>query len=172
MTPSYQPDAFSHILTPAEFTRWADSLRWVRKTPRRRELFMHDPAQVAIGLRYSYTPRNTYTSEPADPIVLRIMRELNERNGSKLNVCFLNRYDSERDGLAWHADDEETLDDEQPIEVVSFGASREIQTRKKGHKGAALPECRWTLAHGSRFTMPPGFQDTDDHQIPGAQEPT
>lgn len=136
-------------------------------------MFLHDPAAIAMPLSYSYGPRNTYASSPMEPagLVLRIMRSINIKLGSNLNVCFLNRYDHERDGLAWHADDEESLDDSQPIPVVSFGAERYLHTREKGHKGGALPEDRYKLGHGSQLTMPPGYQETHDHQIPGGTEP-
>lgn len=171
--PTYHAEAYSSWLEVDKVDQWADSLRWVRKTPRRRELFQHDPLVFDSPIVYSYAPRNTYTSEPMAlrGLIESIMRDLNRKLGSNLNVCFLNRYDNERSGLAWHADDEESLDDSQPIVVVSFGAAREIHTRVKGHKGAALFENRYKLAHGSRFVMPPGYQDTHDHQIPGHTEP-
>ena len=184
--PIYIPNYAS--TAPHELQTWADSLRWVRKSARRRELFMHDPSQVAGPLRYSYVPKHTYFSQPADDVVDSVMRAINadvqissqlgmgadEFNPSlpaplALNVCFLNRYDNARQALGWHSDDEDSLDDSQPIAVVSFGAARAIHIRAKGAKGPATE--RYMLEHGSLFVMPPGHQETHEHSIPGHTEP-
>ena len=39
--------------------------------------------------------------------------------GVAYNVCFLNRYDDQRNHLGWHADDSPEMDHDHPIAVVS-----------------------------------------------------
>lgn len=178
-SPLYIPARYAQIVPESGVVDWADGLPWERHTHRRRELFTHDQNVVPLPLVYSYTKKNRYTSRAMSPVVARILAELNgdgalaAQLGMKrpidLNVCFLNRYDNDRNGLGWHADDEPALDDEQPIVVVSFGATRALGIRPKGSKGAAT--ATFMLEHGSILVMPPGFQETHEHQIPGHPEP-
>lgn len=49
---------------------------------------------------------------------------------------------------------------------VGGGAEREIWWKPKAHKGEVPREWRQTLAHGSLFVMPPGFQREYLHRVP------
>ena len=82
------------------------------------------------------------------------------------NVCFLNRYDDEKNALGWHSDDSPDTSDAHPISVVSFGEPREIWWRKTGTKGIVPESNRKLLEPGSLFVMPPGFQSEFEHRIP------
>lgn len=81
-------------------------------------------------------------------------------------MCFLNRYEHERNGLGWHSDDSPDTSDAHPISVVSFGEPREIWWRRIGEKGTVPESNRKLLEPGSLFVMPPGFQSAFEHRIP------
>lgn len=143
---------------------------WKRATEARAEAFMA-PTPVA----YTYGKgkgERTYASGPfcagVDVALKLVNAELAIRGWGPLNVCFLNRYDNERDHLGWHADDHEGTDHTRPIAVVSFGAAREIWWRPNGATGEAPADCRQLLSNRSLFIMPPGFQSTHQHRIPKA----
>ena len=71
-----------------------------------------------------------------------------------------------RNGLGWHSDDSHSIDHNEGIAVVSFGAEREIWWKMKGEKGVVPDSNRRVLKNGLLFYMPPGFQDTHLHRIP------
>ena len=141
-----------------------DGVNWLSETKMRKECFMADFDVEYTYLDYSGAP--TYKSEGFHPIVKEILERVNERLGTSLDICFLNLYMNSRNGLGWHADDSHTIDHNEGIAVVSFGAEREIWSKLKGEKGVVPDENRRVLENGSLFYMPPGFQDTHLHRIP------
>lgn len=160
MKPSYTqhyvgfPDLlFEHLL----------KLDWLNVTEARREYFMSD-----IPRSYNYGKagfEREYNSNLYTPHVKEVLNTLN-LGGMAYNVCFLNRYDHQRQHLGWHADDSPTMDRLHPISVISLGAEREIWWRLNDQKGIVPEENRQLLHFGSLFVMPAGFQDTHQHRIP------
>lgn len=106
------------------------ALEWLTKRTARHEYFM---SQTPTEYSYGNTGMGEehYTSKPFTSEVLKLMFKLNEDLGSNFNGCFLNKYDSEKQHLGWHADDFEGMDPNQPIAVVSLGAEREIWLKKQ-----------------------------------------
>lgn len=134
---------------------------WVNVTEAREECF-----QAGVqGLAYTYgggVGARTYTSVPWTPTVEWIFHDIGA--DKETDVCFLNLYRSETNALGWHADDSTEVDQTHPIIVVSFGVTRDIWFRPKGHKGGHTH--KQTLEPGSILTMLPGMQHAWDHRIP------
>ena len=151
--------------------RLLDEVPWLRVADTRSEFFMAD-AEVS----YTYgrgRGERTYTSQPYCAGVRELRDRLNEELARgcfyPLNVCFLNRYDHEREHLGWHADDHPGTDHTRPIAVVSFGQARKIQWRLTSQaNGLPFPGevHEELLEDGSLFVMPPGFQQQYQHRIP------
>lgn len=163
MTPSYFKE-FSKF-APVDALAQLLALPWLAVTPARKEYFMSD-----VPRKYTYGRdefARTYESNPFSDLVHRYRLVLNVP-GVHYNVCFLNRYDEQRNQLGWHADDSPEMDHDHPIAVVSFGAEREIWWRKKDEGGVVPAAQRQVLHHGSLFVMPAGFQQTHQHRIPKA----
>lgn len=159
MKPEYTPDAFALTLDVT-----AD-VPWLSRTSARRECFMAlKPSSYTYG---SGGGVRTYESIEMAPWVFDVMMAL----GGSYNVCFLNRYDVERDALGWHADDSDGTDLEHPIAVVSIGEPREIWWRRKGEPGIVPLDQRQLLDSGSLFVMPAGFQSLYEHRIPKGSRP-
>lgn len=140
------------------------SLEWLDVTEARREYFMS-----GVSRKYTYgkgVGERTYDSKDYSPTVLGIQNKLNAEFGTDYNVCFLNRYDSQKQHLGWHADDSPEMDKSHPIAVLSFGAEREIWWKLQEATGVIPPENRQVLHHGSLFVMPAGFQEKYYHRIP------
>lgn len=137
---------------------------WVSATESRYECFM------AHGGPMTYTygvgkGERTYASVPPTPFISAVFDTFQEL-GYDFNVCFLNRYDSEKQALGWHSDDSPGMSHDHPIAVVSYGQPREIWWREIGQKGVIPAEQRRLLENGSVFIMPAGFQRTHQHRIP------
>lgn len=160
-----KPDYYSRFIDkPDEILEHLLQLNWIDVTEARREYFMSDVPRTyqygkGVGVR-------EYHSEPYSEIVEDIQHRLNYAFNCGYNVCFLNRYDHQRQHLGWHADDSTSMDGDHAIAVVSFGAEREIWWKLQTEKGKVPPENRQKLGHGSLFIMPPHFQETYYHRIP------
>lgn len=163
-----------------EFLRWDEDhgdifkclmgLDWLQATETRKEYFMSD-----ISREYAYGSGDgirTYKSKEYHPVVKNIQRYLNDIiPNCNFNVCFLNRYENERNHLGWHSDNSPELDQTNPIAVVSLGCDREIWWKPIGEKGEIPQKQRQLLEHGSLFIMWAGFQDLFVHKIPKNSSP-
>ena len=139
-------------------------LDWLEATEARREFFMAtEPIEYKYGKGIN---ERSYIAAPFSEEVTLIRDELNIGFGTNYNVCFLNRYDTQKNQLGWHADDSPSMDLSHPIAVVSFGAEREIWWKEQSYKGEIPPENRRRLQSGSLFIMPLGFQELYYHKIP------
>lgn len=145
-------------------------LEWLTKRTARHEYFMADKDR-----EYVYGNKGTgdekYFSKPFSKEVNSLRQWLNIDLGTKFNVCFLNKYDDDKQHLGWHADDFEGMLQDEPIAVISFGAEREIWVKRKEETGTVPPEQRIKLQEGSLFLMPVGYQDTHFHRIPKHDRP-
>lgn len=165
ISPIYVENVFSEI--PLEVV--LGTTPWIEVTSARLECFMSNSKDT-----YTYGSGKgirTYTPVPFSRVVTDIMMMLNApptkgATSFNYNVCFLNRYDTSKNQLGWHADDSLGMDHDHPIAVVSFGQAREIWWKENEQTGEVPPERRQLLKHGSLFEMPAGFQKTHQHKIP------
>lgn len=136
------------------WTRFEGVPRW--------ECWMNDfgrPYSYGAGSNY---PGRTYQAVPWDREIRLIRDSLRMAIGVHFEGCFLNRYNTEKDALDWHADNDPGIDHTKPIAVVSLGDSRLISVRsndKSWHN-------TYMLNSGSLFLMPPLSQFTHQHKIP------
>ena len=147
------------------FKELMEEVLWESRTPARSECWMNP-----LGTPYTYGQgegERTYEAREVHPVVGGIFWRLFEEYDIKLDACFLNRYDDQRQALGWHADDSPEIDDTRAIAVVSLGAERDIMFRRKDK--SELEKLR--LAHGSLLIMHPGMQRTHDHKIPKHDQP-
>lgn len=160
MTPTYASD---FIANPDELFAHLMCLPWLEVTEARKEYFMSDePRSYVYGKGIG---QRLYHSQPYTPEVSAVQDILND-NGNGYNLCFLNRYDHQKQQLGWHADDSPEMNHAHPIAVVSLGEPREIWWKRKGEQGVVPASNRKLLEHGSLFVMPAGFQRDHLHRIP------
>lgn len=152
-------------------TLW-DELSWERRPDAPRREYWTNP----YGRSYTYgrgAGERTYESSPSHPVI-NIGRTLIETDhGVELEGCFLNGYETSRDWLGWHADDDPRIDHSKPIAIITVGQARAIQFREvlvpadKGvTKGEYGPVQEQMLENGSLCLMAPGMQQTHQHRIP------
>jgi alkylated DNA repair dioxygenase AlkB len=160
----YIPGYVPKEIADAEFERLWNTIDWERRDGApRREYWQND-----YDLPYTYGSGNgvrTYEAKPWDAFVDLCRQQQNSENGWKLDCCFINGYETEKDALGWHADDSPEMNPEQPVTVISLGEERNIMFRPVGSKDPTeIQTVR--LGHGSLLIMPPGFQQTHQHKIP------
>lgn len=141
---------------------------WEQKTSARLEAFWSK-----LDRPYTYGQgrgERTYHPSPF-PEWMSILNDYVEHHTDcTYDLCFLNRYDSEKQHLGWHADDSPEQDMDCPIAVVSFGAEREIWFRENGARGEGSAT-KLLLSNGSILIMHPGMQQTHQHRIPKHPQP-
>jgi len=138
---------------------------WLSVQARRKECFMaHEPTQYKYIEGVPDAP--VYESVSYHITVQYIEGVINKAYGYNLNMCFLNYYENQKQALGWHSDNSPLINQKQPIAVVSLGEPRELWVRPIGYKGEIPDKYKFTLANGSLFIMPPGFQNEWQHKIP------
>jgi alkylated DNA repair dioxygenase AlkB len=110
----------------------------------------------------------TYQPQKWTVMLIAIQAYVEFYTQTEYDVCFLNRYDDNRDQLGWHSDDSPEMDDTKPIAIVSFGAEREIWFQPIDVEKRLITPDKVKLENGSICIMPPGMQDTHQHRIPKA----
>ncbi len=82
------------------------------------------------GFSYTYSGATKEAIPWSDD--LRELKELTERvSGCTYNSCLLNLYHSGDEGMAWHSDDEKTLQENGAIASLSLGAERVFRFKHK-----------------------------------------
>lgn len=104
----------------------------------------------------------TYEAQPSHPIIEGVTDLLEKYLSFRYEGCFLNGYETSRDHLGFHADDDPGINHERPIAVVTVGDGRELRTMNKetGEKESIF------LETGSLLLMSAGMQSTHLHSIP------
>lgn len=150
---------------------WAE-LAWERRPDApRREYWTN-----TLGRPYSYgvdAGRRTYLPGPSHAVIDECTDVLESTLGFRYEACFLNGYETAKDALGWHSDDDAGIDHSHPIAVVTlYGAGpatglRSIMIRPIGSAGSADIQS-FPLEDGSLFLMAAGMQQTHKHKIPKA----
>jgi alkylated DNA repair dioxygenase AlkB len=112
---------------------------------------------------YSYTYSNTtkqaltWTKE-----LIELKKRVEEFTETVFNSCLLNLYHTGEEGMAWHSDDEKTLDKETAIASLSFGAERKFAFKHKETKEVVS----LVLETGSLLIMQGATQTNWLHRLP------
>jgi len=107
----------------------------------------------------------TYESRKSHPDIDYVKNLLSDELKFSFEGCFLNGYETGRNALGWHADDDPNIDHNFPIAVVTVGDGRNIDFMKKDDKSSKESIF---LEPGSLLLMNAGMQSTHFHRIPKA----
>ena len=118
---------------------------------------------------YEYTYYNrTKIALPWTKELLELKKLVEEIIGTSFNSCLLNLYHSGDEGMAWHSDDEKTLEKDSPIASLSFGAERMFSLKhKQTKKNISL-----FLENGSLLEMKGNTQKHWLHCLPKSKKVT
>lgn len=110
---------------------------------------------------YAYGGQRREPRDMAECPLVETMRGLAEEvAGVRYNSCFVNAYETERDCIAWHADDEEWIGE--PIVSITLGSIRRFAIRRKSdHKVVET----LGLGHGDVLLMREGMQAEYEHCV-------
>lgn len=164
------PNFFSCIESDQLFTRLLNEIDW-----RQEEMKMYGKVHSLPRLMawYGDTDRNYNFQYEFSGIkknalswsenLLLIKKRIQPFVETKINSVLLNLYRDEKDGVAWHSDDEPELGRSPVIASVSFGQEREFQLK---HKKMNKLRHSLVLPHGSLLIMSGETQRSWQHQIP------
>ncbi|TGM56048.1 alpha-ketoglutarate-dependent dioxygenase AlkB [Leptospira biflexa] len=118
-------------------------------------------AEKGYSYRYSGT---TKTAIPWTNELLDLKKEVESETKEIFNSCLLNLYHDGSEGMAWHSDDETSLQKHSTIASVSLGAERIFRFKhKKKNTVVELP-----LEPGSLLLMKGEIQEHWLHSLPKA----
>ncbi len=122
------------------------------------------------GLNYNYSGANRVADGFWDQKVLEIKQKLELETCYKFNSCLLNFYPSGDQGMAFHSDDQNHLEPNSPVAIISFGAERFLKFRPNPkleliHHDSLIPH-KILLEVGSLVLMLGQTQKYWQHEIP------
>ncbi len=85
------------------------------------------------SFRYTYS-NTTKQALPWTDDLLQLKAIVEQRVGIRFNSCLLNLYHNGDEGVAWHSDDEYSLDSQAAIASLSFGVERKFSFKHKQSK--------------------------------------
>lgn len=112
---------------------------------------------------YAYTYSNaTKYALPWTEELLQLKTKAEQLTQATYNSCLLNLYHSGDEGMAWHSDDEKTLERNGAIASLSFGAERKFSFKHKRTKETVS----LVLENGSLLVMKGSTQSNWLHRLP------
>lgn len=101
------------------------------------------------GTSYSFSG-TTVNARKWTPILLKIKNDVEKMSGKKFNFCLVNYYETGKNYIGYHKDDEQDLGKAPWIASVSFGQSRKFYFKSDNSK---LSVVKTTLNHGCLCLM-------------------
>lgn len=153
-----------YLYRPEKLYKELYNINWVSKDNTPRQEYWCNTLMTPYTYGYGKGER-TYEPNELLNCIEKVRKKIDKDYGIYFEGCFLNRYNSPTDGIGWHSDDDEGIDHNFPIFVISLGITRKINWKPIGSKGNDVIKERG-LKTGSLFIMPAGFQHAYVHRIP------
>jgi alkylated DNA repair dioxygenase AlkB len=161
----------SEFLTPLEveslFEYFLQNLNWQHDTAKIYGKTIITKRKIAwfadSNLNYNYSGTNRVANGIWNDRVLEIKNKLEKATGFTFNSCLLNLYHNGTEGMAWHSDDQNHLEPDSPVAIISLGAERFFKLRETVKKDN---HHKVTLEKGSLLLMLGETQKHYQHEIP------
>lgn len=118
--------------------------------------------QTGFGYGSYYYSGKMYDANAPGPHMAAVIKWIQDLYGTQYAYALVNLYRDGKDGVSWHADDEQTIDQNHGIVSLSLGAARNFGVRKMGDTRTTYAV---ELPHNSMVVMPPGFQKNFQHCV-------
>jgi alkylated DNA repair dioxygenase AlkB len=126
------------------------------------------------NLNYNYSGTNRVADGVWDSKVLEIKNKLEKETGFTFNSCLLNLYHNGGEGMAWHSDDQNHLELDSPVAIISLGAERFFKLRETplnlpllgAVRRTGVPIHKVLLEKGSLLIMKDETQAYYQYEIP------
>ncbi|MCP3982757.1 MAG: alpha-ketoglutarate-dependent dioxygenase AlkB [bacterium] len=117
------------------------------------------------GTSYAFSG-GVVAGRPWTPTLGELREHLYERTGYSSNYVLVNYYRNGADCIGWHADDERDLGEAPQILLLSLGATRDFQFRRRGEAARDFETITIPLVSGSLLTMRHPTNANWKHQLP------
>lgn len=136
------------------FKALGEDVAWTHVMRSRRTASMGVPYNYS-GLRYRFAQWH--------PLVETLREVIEEQYGFLPNNCLLNDYPTGEHSMGWHSDSTEQMSPGSGIAILSLGAARRLEFRRRG--GAVASEAV-LLEPGSLLEMSASMQADWQHALP------
>ena len=99
------------------------------------------------------------------PCIKRVMDQINSKFGYSLNCSLVSFYKNGTVRARLHSDDEDELDQSQPIVVVSLGVARTVEFVDNNQESFKYTAKSFSPSEGSIYVMHPGCQQGFRHRV-------
>ncbi|MEE9444594.1 MAG: alpha-ketoglutarate-dependent dioxygenase AlkB [Cocleimonas sp.] len=156
LSPKTSDDYFNYLLNHIEWKNDEVIIYGNHITTKRKIAWYGDK-----NYHYSYS-NTTKKALPWTTELLDLKATVEEKADVIFNSCLINLYHDGDEGVAWHSDDEYSLDSHAAIASLSFGAQRKFSFKHKSTKEAVSLE----LEAGSLLIMKGETQRYWLHSLP------
>jgi len=168
-------DYYGQVLTPAQAGHYLD--RMLRQIEWRNDEAVIFGRHIITKRKVAWYGDETYSYAYSGkvrealawtPELLELKAIVERHCGRTFNSCLLNLYHNGDEGMAWHSDDEKTLEPDGAIASLSLGAGRKFSFRHRGtHETVSL-----LLEAGSLLVMHGVTQSHWMHALPKTKKVT
>ena len=117
-----------------------------------------DQAYDWVSKKSGIVTHNKAVSIAEFPVIDSMLDKVNSELGTNLNSCLVMYYPNSGSGVRVHDDCDDTFDANQPIAVVSLGASRVVEFFNNYQSTTERPAKTVAVHTGSMYVMEPGCQ--------------
>ena len=157
LTPAESVDLFEYCLKKIEW-KHDEAVIYGKKIITKRQIAWF--ADSSFDYNYSKTSRvaNKWTGE-----LMQIKNKLQEITNYSFNSCLLNLYYDGTEGMGWHSDDQNHLEPDSPVAIISLGEQRFFKLRETKNREN---QRKLILQNGSLLLMLHQTQKYWQHEIP------
>ncbi len=163
---TYQGQFLGEQEIASYFDYFLENIDWARDQLVRYSKIIFTKREIAWfaddGADYNYSGVSRIGKE-WDVQALIIKNRLELATGHKYNSCLMNLYHTGLEGMGWHSDDQNHLEPESAVAIISFGAERWIKLRETSDK---TNQKKTLLEQGSLLLMLDQTQKYWQHEIP------
>jgi alkylated DNA repair dioxygenase AlkB len=163
---TYQNNFLSEVEVAVFYEYFMTNIRWAHDEAviyGKRIITKREIAWFADkGFDYNYSGASRI-AQAWDKKVLEIKSKLENETGHTFNSCLLNLYHDGNEGMAWHSDDQNHLETDSPVAIISLGAERYFKLRETKIRDN---QRKIVLEQGSLLIMAGQTQTYWQHEIP------
>jgi alkylated DNA repair dioxygenase AlkB len=168
-------DYYGKVLTPAEARHYLGAM--LRRIEWRNDEAVIFGRHIVTKRKVAWYGDQSYSyaysgkvrdALPWTPELLELKKVVEGVCGGAFNSCLLNLYHNGDEGMAWHSDDEKTLEPDGSIASLSLGAERKFAFRHRGTRETVSIQ----LEAGSLLVMHGTTQAYWMHALPKSKKVT
>jgi alkylated DNA repair dioxygenase AlkB len=165
---TYTPNLIGREKGSAYLERLSSNVPWQSEVARGRKVGRKVCAFGDHGLAYRYAG-GVKKAHPWTSDLVELKRQVEQATGKRFNFVLLNKYESGKEGIGYHADDMRDAIPDAEIASVTLGEERDFLLKPYSEEAKTrglVDTKKIRLAHGSLLCMKDNTQEHYKHSLP------